>query len=111
MLITNKNNSNFEFCDEYFQYLIDNNIQFDEEDFREFMAYEVDRKTEDMRRWTQWVNVICQLGDKYYIFGYDEGLTEMQEDIFDDSTNPIEVEPYEEVIVIKNWRPVIKEEK
>lgn len=105
MLILDKDNSDFEFTDDYFLYLIDNHYDFDKEDFYEFIdRYEIDCVPQELRRWTRWVNSICQIEDRYFIIGWDQGLTEYQENIYDDSTIT-EVKPIETTkqIIITCW--------
>ena len=95
-----------QYSEDYFQYLLDNNIQFEEDDFRRFLwEYQVDAIPDEPRRWSQFVDAVCKLKDKYYMFSYDRGLTEMQEDEFWESEQPYEVEPYEKTITITAWRP------
>ena len=101
-----KNNPNFIFNDDYFAYLIDNNIEFDEEDIKMFIeCCEVERiREQDLGRWTRLIISICQVFDKYYAVSWEAGLTEHQEDLFDD-TDIIEVHPVEkeEIVIFTDW--------
>lgn len=110
MLITNKDDPNFEFSLDYFQYLIDTHAEFDEEDKKMFLEccelYD-EREYDEPRRWSRFVTSICKLNDRYYVVEWDQGLTEMQEDYMLDG-DIYEVEPYEETIIVKRWRRVEK---
>ena len=96
MLCLDKNDyDNFEFNDEYFEYLLNNNKEFDEEDMREFIdGWEIERQYGDSHRWDIEINSICELLGKYYCIQWRQGLTEYQEDSFEDS-QPFEVYKYE----------------
>ena len=105
-MILDKDNPNFEFNDNYFQYLIDNNITFDREDIREFIdcyCYFV-KRAEFCDRWTRHIITICKLNEHYYAVEWDAGLTDYGEDYFDEQ--PYEVFPEEEkqVFIINKWK-------
>lgn len=69
--------------------------------------FEWEREEHENRRWSRWVDVVVKLEDRYFMVGYDEGLTEMQENEYDD-TSIVEVMPVEKTIVVIDW--VKKEE-
>ena len=105
MLILDKNDPNFEFTDDYFLYLIDNHYDFDKEDIKMLIeCCEINRISHEPHRWTRLVNSICKIHDRYFIVEWDQGLTEYQENIYDDSTitevNPIETTKQ---IIITCW--------
>jgi len=105
-MILNKNNPDFEFNDEYFLYLIDNHYDFDEEDIKMFIeCCEINRIPQELRRWTRWINSICEAKDRYFVVGWDQGLTEHQENIYSDSYIT-EVTPIETTkrIIVTQWR-------
>lgn len=56
------------------------------------------------RRWSVWIDKIYKIGDRYFMIGYDHGLTEMQEDEYWD-TDIEEVEKKIEVKVVETWIP------
>lgn len=105
MIILDKEDKDFEFSDNYFLYLINNNICFDSEDIAEFIdRYEIKRNPQEPRRWSRWVECICKIQDRYFITGYDQGLTEYQEDEYYDN-EIIEVQPIETIkqIAVTYW--------
>ena len=60
----------------------------------------------DDRRWARFIEVIVEApSGKFYKFGYDHGLTEMQEDEAYDET-VVEVEKKENTVVVVTWEPV-----
>ena len=105
-MILDKNNPNFEFNDNYFQYLIDNNITFDREDICEFIdcyCYFV-KRAEFCDRWTRHITTICKLNERYYAVEWDAGLTEYGENYYDEQ--PYEVFPEEEkqIFIVNKWK-------
>ncbi len=58
---------------------------------------------DDPRRWYKWVEVIVRWKDKYYSIGYDEELTECQEDEYYNS-GIVEVRPVKKMVEITEWR-------
>lgn len=114
MLITDKNDAGFIFCDDYFLYLIDNNIDFDPEDtsmFLECNELKDERTYGELCRWDRPVTSICQIGDRYFQVCWSQGLTEYQEDYFDES-HPIEVvlHEYQKTITVKEWKEFNRKE-
>jgi hypothetical protein len=61
----------------------------------------------DSGRWTQYIYAIVKMHDdgRCYGLGWERGLTELQENEFYEGDYD-EVEPFEEVKVIKSWRSV-----
>lgn len=76
------------------------------EELRE-LVFEYEHETTnvgDKLRWTQPKRTIVKLDDRYFRINWQEALTEMQENEFDNQ--PVEVEQYEKVIVVKEWRDI-----
>lgn len=59
------------------------------------------------RRWSVWVDKIYEIAGRYFMVGYDHGLTEMQEDEYWD-TDVQEVKPEIVVKVEREWKVVKK---
>ncbi|MFQ9922083.1 MAG: hypothetical protein ACLRVU_01145 [Beduini sp.] len=59
---------------------------------RQEFGDEIERVYGEPRRWSRWCTIYFQVGDRYFETGFDEGLTEMQEDEFYDA-KIIEVRP------------------
>lgn len=61
-------------------------------------------------RWTQTIEIVTQFPDgRLFEWGYDQGLTEYQDDEFPweySDWNPVEVEPYE--VTITRYRKIQK---
>lgn len=105
-MILNKNHPDFEFNDDYFFYLLENNIPFDREDICEFIdgwCYLV-KRAEFCDNWTRHITTICELKDHYYAVEWDAGLTKYGEDYYDEQ--PYEVFPEEEkrVFTVNKWK-------
>lgn len=64
--------------------------------------FEWERKEHEKRRWSRWVDVVVKLENRFFRVGYDEGLTEMQDNEYDD-TSIEEVVPVETTIVVTDW--------
>lgn len=90
------------------QYIIDkydNKEPLTKEEVRELIwEHDYERLEGENRRWSRWVDVIVKLKDRYFMVGYDEGLTEMQENEY--YTDIKEVKPVEKVITITEWEEV-----
>ena len=57
----------------------------------------------EARRWSQWITIVTQTPtDKFYVWGYDQGLTENQEDEDFDGTLKL-VQPVTRTIVVTEW--------
>ena len=82
-----KDSENFEgFTEEYFIFLLENEIPFDKEDFCEMIdRFEFQRVVGELCRWTRIIHSICKIKNKYYDINWEQGLTEHQEDLYDDS--------------------------
>ena len=101
------------YSEDYFLNKYDNHIEFEPQDYQRLVyEYELPEETRygEPRRWSRWAVSICKLKDRYFKVDWDQGLTEMQEDEFYDSTIE-EVRPYEyeKTITVKEWRPVKNE--
>lgn len=77
----------------------------DEWKFLIYEGEEIDRVEDENRRWSRWVEVIIKWNGKFYSIGYDEGLTEHQEDGYYDS-GIIEVKPVKKMVEITEWQRV-----
>ena len=64
-------------------------------------GYEVDSEEGESDRWDRPVKTIVYLKGRYFLIEWREGLTEMQENAYDNQ--PYEVEKIEETIVVPNW--------
>lgn len=85
---------------------IDRGETLTEEELRE-LVFEYEHETTnigDKLRWTQPKRTIVKLDDRYFRINWQEALTEMQGNEFDNQ--PVEVEQYEKVIVVKEWRDI-----
>lgn len=70
-------------------------------------GYAVEEIEHSVGRWERQVSSIVEIKDRYFSINWSEGLTEIQENSFDDFY-PEEVESYEETVVVKKWRPIEK---
>ena len=59
------------------------------------------------RRWSVWIDKIYEVAGRYFMVGYDHGLTEMQEDEYWD-TDVQEVKPEIVVKVEREWKVIEK---
>ena len=70
-------------------------------------GYAVEEIEHSVGRWERQVSSIVEIKNRYFSIDWSEGLTEIQENSFNDFY-PEEVESYEETIVVKKWRPIEK---
>lgn len=106
-MILDKDNPDFEYNDNFFQYLLDNNIEFDEEDIKEFIncyCYLTKKAGTWDNCWIEHITTICKLNEHYYAVEWDAGLTEYVENHYD--KQPYEVFPEEErrIFIINKWK-------
>lgn len=70
------------------------------------LVYEYDRfdfiEGED-RRWSRYNLIILKIEDKYFEIGYDEGLTENQENSYDSQPVEVELSEKERVIIERTY--------
>lgn len=95
--------------EEEFLRKFDSGEEFSSEDIRD-ICYEfkdVDEIEGEESRWTRWIDIVFEVDNRYFMTGYDKGLTEYQEDDFYNTTI-IEVKPVEKTIVVKEWEEVKK---
>ncbi len=86
----------------------DSKEKFTEKEIKNLIFYddvnEVDRIEEEKERWTQSIAVIIEINGRYFKLRYDEGLTEMQANIY--YTDVVEVKPVKKTIIITEWNPM-----
>lgn len=70
-------------------------------------GYAVEEIEHSVWRWERQVSSIVEIKNRYFSIDWSEGLTEIQENSFNDFY-PEEVESYEETVVVKKWRPIEK---
>lgn len=91
--------------EDFEQYIIDkynNKEPLTKQEIRELIwNYDYKRIEGENRRWNRWVDVIVKLKDRYFKVGYDEGLTEMQENEY--YTDIVEVVPVAKVVTVVEW--------
>ena len=63
-----------------------------------------DASEDSVLRWTRIKKTIVKIDNRYFRIIWQKALTEMQENVFDNQ--PVEVEQYEKVVVVKAWREV-----
>lgn len=88
---------------------IDKGESLTEDELRELVfEYEhediSDASEDSVLRWTRIKKTIVKLDNRYFRIIWQKALTEMQENVFDNQ--PVEVEQYEKVVVVKAWREV-----
>lgn len=69
--------------------LIDANEAMCASDLGELLEFEIHRDTDDDRRWSRSVTSLMCIGERYFLLHWEQGLTENQEDAFQDK--PVEV--------------------
>lgn len=56
-------------------------------------------------RWYVWTDLVFKYNGDYYMVGYDRGLTECQENCYDESI-PFKVKPVKKMIEVIEWEEV-----
>lgn len=71
-----------------------------------YLAYEYARfdfiKGDD-RRWSSYCQTILKIEDRYFLIGFDQGLTENQEDYFDSQPIEVELKETEKTIIERDY--------
>jgi hypothetical protein len=95
----------YEATEEEIVAFIDEYNDFTEKEIKHLLyaGYEVDRACGDNRRWTRSVSSVFEIGGRYFGIEWEQGLTECQDDYFPTTTLE-ELEPFEEVKVVKGWK-------
>lgn len=95
--------------EEEFLRKFDNGEEFSSEDIHDicYEFKEVDYIEGEESRWSRWIDVVVEVDGRYFMTGYDKGLTEYQEDDFYNTT-VIEVKPVEKTVLVKEWEEVKK---
>lgn len=79
-------------------------IDLTEKELRELRYSRYAEIEGDKSRWSVYTQTIVKLRDKYFSIDWSQGLTEIQEDEFDDQ--PYEVKKVEKMIPVTEWIPV-----
>ena len=80
---------------------IDNGEELNESELSELSSEHVDKIEGENRRWSRSVTSIVQLGERYFSIDWEEGLTEMQENEYDNQ--PVEVKQKTEMVEVTKW--------
>lgn len=87
---------------------IDNHEKLTEEELEELVwSYQIERIYGADHRWDKEVCSIINICDRTFAIDWRKGLTEMQDNIFDNQ--PYEVKSIEKVVVTKEWVPINQE--
>lgn len=83
---------------------IDSGVKLDEKEIRE-LVFECDYETKehDKHRWTQSMETISKLGDRYFRTYWFSGLTEYQNNEFYNQPEEVIPHSYTETIVVNVW--------
>lgn len=89
---------------------IDNNEKLSEREIRELVCNSIEDNYGDNNRWTRGVESIVQIGERFFLINWSEGLTEYQENEY--YSQPVEVEKvtYEKTITVTEWKEIKKDE-
>lgn len=86
---------------------IDTNQPLVEEELKRLVwEYEVERSYGDDNRWTRGVASIIKLCGRTFMLYWQKGLTEMQDDFYNDQPYEVEKITYEKTITVTEWREV-----
>lgn len=94
-----------EFLEKY-----DSGAEFTQEEYEDiaycFKSIETERS--EPTRWSVWVDKVFKVGGRYFMIGFNQGLTECQPDCFLTSS-VAEVKPVEKVVTVRVWENIGKE--
>lgn len=88
------------FENEYVKWKILNKLSLTDSQLQDFIHEdyftEVSKEEGEDRRWSRWITVVKQIDNRFFAVGYDKGLTEYQEDMYNEQ--PYEVIRTEKVV-------------
>ena len=76
----------------------DNGETLSEREIRQIIDYEIDEDVGEDRRWSRTVGILSEIEGRYFYTEYEEGLTENQEDEY--NNQPIEIQKSSEHIEV-----------
>lgn len=83
---------------------IDDGENLERWDLIDLLDYEIERDNGDNRRWSRTITSICELCGRYFCLEWEEGLTEMQENEFDNQPYEVDEHTYEKTITVTEWK-------
>lgn len=90
-----------------FLYKIDYGIKLNEQEMRELVyEWEYEKVELGSHRWVRGIKTIVKLGDRYFKIKWFEGLTENQENEYDEQPQEVYPNTYEKVITVTEWKLV-----
>ena len=88
---------------------IDSGKSLTEEEIRNLIYdYEIECIPGEHGRWTQTIESICKLNNRYFSVYWEQGLTEYQEDEFYEQPVEVQLTEYPKVITVREWNPINK---
>lgn len=100
-----------EYYNKHFEEIMVNKIQNGEELTEEELEklvwnYGIESDYGENRRWARHVTSIVKLCDRYFSVGWEEGLTERQENEFYEQPYEVKKHIYEKTIIVTEWVPM-----
>ena len=87
-----------------------NGIALTNREKRELTQEAIEEVVNGSGRWTEYVTSILKFGDRYFAIEWQRGLTENQEDYYDDAY-PYEVKLIKKRVIVKEYVSLEKKEK
>lgn len=85
---------------------IDNSEKLSRREIIDILELEIERNYGDNRRWSRSVTSICNIGDRYFSIYWEQGLTEYQEDEYDNQPVEVKKHTYNKTIEITEWKEI-----
>ena len=91
--------------DEYILNKIDSNEKLDENELHSLLWEfdEVETIRGENRRWSRSVRSIVKIGERYFALDWEQGLTECQDNEFDNQPIEVEKKEYPKTIIVTEW--------
>lgn len=91
---------------EYLLDKVDNGEKLSESEIADFYNEfkQIEETTVYRTRWTDIMNTVVQVPDgRFFMIEWQEGLTEYQDNVFDNQPYEVELHEFEKTIVVKEW--------
>lgn len=85
---------------------IDNNEELSKKEIIDMLEYEIEREYGDNRRWSRSVISIISINDRYFSICWEQGLTECQEDEYNNQPVEVKKHTYNKTIEVTEWREI-----
>jgi hypothetical protein len=82
---------------------IDKKEKLTERELQRLVDYEIEREEGEDRRWTRSISSIIKINGRTFCINWDKGLTEYQDNVYDEQPYEVKQHRYEKKIIVTEW--------